>query len=29
MLHDNILSTIKYEMSNNKALVKSYDIYIE
>ena len=29
MLHDSILSTVKNEISNNKVLVKSYNIYIE
>ena len=28
-LHDSILSTVKNEISNNKVLVKSYNIYIE
>ena len=29
LLHNSILSTIKNEMSSDKILVKSYDIYIE
>ena len=29
MLHDSILSTVKNEISNNKVVVKSYNIYIE